>query len=198
VIPVTPAPEPLVFDQEVRRPGLKWLKERGIAPDQPPPDPAALPACWQNVSRELWNAYSGVCAYLCIYFEWPLGAHSTDHFVAKSRDAGLAYEWSNYRLSCLGANRRKNRFDEILDPFEIEPDTFELNLLSGEIKPNPAKPGDTPQRAQKTIARLRLGDAEMNEMRARHYEEYLKGVPADHLRRHSPFVWYEAQRQGLL
>lgn len=49
--------------------------------------------------------------------KWPLGSHSTDHFIAKSSNTGQAYEWSNYRLSCLGANRSKNRFDDVLDPF---------------------------------------------------------------------------------
>ena len=109
------------------------------------------------------------------------------------------FEYTNYRLSCLGANRNKNRFDDILDPFEIEPDTFVLNLSSGSIKPNPCKPGDTRRRAQETITRLGLDDAETNEMRARHFDEYQRNdVSGAHLKRQSPFVWYEAQRQNLL
>jgi hypothetical protein len=36
-------------------------------------------------------------------------------------------------------------------------------------------------------------------MRARHYREYReKHWSVDYLRRHSPFVWHEAERQGLL
>ena len=199
MIRVTCAPALDVFDESVRQPGLTWLRSNKIDPELPPPDPGALPAYWQAVSKELWDAYEGVCAYLAIYFEWPLGAHSTDHFVAKSRAAGLAYEWSNYRLSCLGANRRKNRFDDILDPFELEPDTFELNLLSGEIRSNPAKSSATTERAQATIDRLRLNGPEEKRMRARHYREYLQhDVSEAYLKRHSPFVWYEARRQNLL
>jgi len=151
------------------------------------------------MSRELWEAYSGICAYLCVYFEWRLGAHSTDHFVAKSRNAGLAYEWSNYRLSCLGANRNKNRFDDILDPFDIEPDTFVLNLVSGAVKPNPRKPEHIRERARATINRLRLDEPEANEMRARNFQEYMENhVSSEHLNGHSPFVWHEARRQDLL
>jgi uncharacterized protein (TIGR02646 family) len=199
VIPVAPADEPGPFDSEVRQPGLQWLQTQGVATDQPPPDPAALPPYWRRMSRELWGSYAGVCAYLCIYFEWSLGAHSTDHFIAKSRHAGRAYEWANYRLSCLGANRNKNRFDDILDPFGIAAETFVLNLLSGEIKPNPDSLESVQQSAQQTIDRLKLDDPETNNMRARHYEDYRRGdVSGSHLRRHSPFVWYEAQRQGLL
>lgn len=199
MIPVTPAKEPDVFNAGARQPGQKWLADNGIDASKPPPKPSALPAYWQRASRELWDAYNGVCAYLCIFFDFPLGAHSTEHFVAKSRMAGLAYEWSNYRLSCLGANRRKNRFDDVLDPFEIEPDTFVLNLASGEIKPNSDKPPHIQKKAQTTIERLGLDDPEMNNMRARHYEDLLRDdISATYLQSHSPFVWYEAQKQGLL
>jgi hypothetical protein len=40
---------------------------------------------------------------------------------------------------------------------------------------------------------------EANKMRASHFEDYLRGnVSAGYLERHSPLVWYEARRQGLL
>jgi len=198
MIPVTPQPEPNDFDALVRQPGLQWLNEKGIPLDQAPPDPAALPTYWRRAQKKLWKEYQGVCAYLCIYFEWPLGAQSTDHFIAKSSNAGQAYEWANYRLSCLGMNRTKNRFDDILDPFEIKVDTFMLNLASGEIKPNPGLSLVMRVRANKTIERLRLNDPETNRMRAEHYSEYLNGVPEWKLKKDSPFVWYEANRQGLL
>lgn len=198
MIPVTPQPEPADFDTRVRQPGLKWLKETRIPLNQAPPDPGALPPYWRRAQKKLWQTYQGVCSYLCIYFEWPLGSQSTDHFIAKSKNAGQAYEWANYRLSCLGMNRNKNRFDDILDPFEIEPDTFVLNLASGEIKPNPGLPPGMKVRADKTIKRLRLNDPETNRMRAEHYSEYLHGVPEWKLKKDSPFVWYEADRQGLL
>lgn len=199
MIPVAKAREPSHFHRKVRLPGLKWLQANAIVANGPPPAPAKLPPYWQKTSKQLWEAYAGVCAYLSVYFEWPLGASSTDHFVAKSRDAGAAYEWLNYRLACLGANRNKNRFDDILDPFEIEPDTFLLNLASGKIKPNPRKRGDIPKRAKETIERLHLDDPETNAMRAAHYEDFLKGdINGSYLQKHSPFVWYEAQRQGLL
>lgn len=126
------------------------------------------------------------------------GAQSTDHFIAKSRSAGQAYEWVNYRLSCLGMNRNKNRFDDILDPFEVESGTFVLNLASGEIKPNQELPPGMRERAKKTIKRLRLDDPETNRMRAEYYSEYLNGVPEWKLKKDSPFIWFEANRQGLL
>ncbi len=140
MIPVTPQPEPAGFDKEVRKPGLAWLRKRRIKSAEQPPDASRLPPHWRKIQKPLWDAYQGTCAYLCIYFEWPLGASSVDHFVAKSKNAGQAYEWLNYRLSCLGMNRNKNRFDDILDPFEIQPNALVLNLATGEIKPNPDAP----------------------------------------------------------
>src|SRR5690554_6264660 len=159
MIPVIPQPEPALFDKKVRQPGLAWLAKNDLDPKQPPPDPSKLPAYWSKTNEDLWRAYSGVCAYLSIYFEWVTGASSTDHFIAKSSDAGQAYEWGNYRLSCLGANRNKNKFDDVLDPFLIKPETFELNLANGQIQPGPLLSEDEKQAAQKTIDRLHLDSA---------------------------------------
>ena len=199
MIPVVPKQEPADFDARVRKPGQQWLTDNNIILSAPPPDPSALPPHWRNTQKSLWDTYDGVCAYLCIYFEWALGASSTDHFVAKSKNAGQVYEWANYRLSCLGMNRNKNRFDDILDPFQIEPQTFVLNLVSGEIKPSPLLPLGIAAQAEDTIKRLKLDDPEINEMRAKHFSNCLsKDVSESYLARHSPFVWYEAKRQGLL
>jgi uncharacterized protein (TIGR02646 family) len=199
MIPVPPKAEPADFDRKVRKPGQKWLRDNNIVPGAPPPDASKLPPYWRETQKTLWNAYDRVCAYLCIYFDWPLGAGSTDHFVAKSKDAGQAYEWTNYRLSCLGMNRQKNRFDDILDPFQIQHETFVLNLVSGEIGLGPRLSPTLVAQAEDTIKRLKLDDPETNDMRAKHFADYLsEQVTESYLARHSPFVWYEARRQGLL
>ena len=44
VIPVDMQPEPEDFDLEVRKPGLKWLAERGIPVSGPVPSGEALPS----------------------------------------------------------------------------------------------------------------------------------------------------------
>lgn len=108
MIPVILQPEPEDFHMKVRQKGHDWLAKHGILLDQVPPKASDLPNYWVASNKALWDAYSGVCAYLAIYFEWSLGAASTDHFIAKSQNAGAAYEWANYRLSCLGANNKKN------------------------------------------------------------------------------------------
>ncbi len=198
MIPVTLQPEPADFDERVRQKGHAWLTEAGIALNSAPPKATDLPAYWSHSNKLLWETYSGVCAYLAIYFEWLTGASSTDHFVAKSKHAGDAYEWDNYRLSCLGANRNKNKFDDVLDPIGLPADTFVLNLASGEISPNSLLDAAQKQLARKTIKRLKLDSPDHNAMRAKHFSRYVRGKDAQALQELSPFVWYEAQRQGLL
>lgn len=198
MIPVELQPEPPDFDENVRQRGRSWLANHGVESDAPPPDPAALPAYWQPFNRQLWAAYDGVCAYLAIHFEWCLGAASTDHFVAKSRDAGDAYEWHNYRLSCLAANRNKGRFDDILDPIGLEPSTFVPELATGRIRANPSLDDELRIEAERTIARLKLDSPEHNEMRAKRFARYVEGRDEQTLRDWSPFVWHEARRQNLL
>ena len=198
MIPVTLRPEPTDFNTEVRQKGRAWLAGHGIPLDAPPPRAADLPNYWSHSNKQLWEAYLGVCAYLAIYFEWVSGASSTDHFIAKTRNAGDAYEWNNYRLSCLGANRNKGQFDDVLDPIGLPADTFVLNLASGEIRPNPELDAEQKKLARKTIQRLKLDSPDHRAMRAKHFFRYLRGKDEQTLKDLSPFVWYEAQRQGLL
>lgn len=198
MIPVTLQAEPANFDADVRQPGIAWLKENGLSLNSPPPAKTKFKPCWQACTEQLWETYSGTCAYLAIFFEFATGAASTDHFVAKSKDAGQAYEWNNYRLSALGPNRNKNKFDDVLDPIGLPADTFELNLSNGKISPSKALSPQAKSDALKTIRRLKLDSPINRKMRARHYSNYLRNNDEIGLKTLSPFVWYEAQRQGLL
>lgn len=198
MIPVALQPEPGDFDINVRQPGLAWLAANGVAVPGPLPKKLTIPAYWSHSNKALWTSYGGTCAYLAIYFEWVTGAASTDHFVAKSRDAGQAYEWANYRLSCLGPNRNKNKFDDVLDPVGMMAGTFELNLVSGEIRPGKGLNKAQAALATKTIRRLKLNSPDHNQMRQQHYARYLRHRHVQTLKELSPFVWYEADRQGLL
>lgn len=198
MIPVQLQPEPAGFDVNVRQKGQGWLIDHGFALCSSAPPKTKLPACWSWSNELLWEAYSGTCAYLAIYFEWPTGASSTDHFFPKSKHVGLAYEWDNYRLSCLGPNRNKNKYLDVLDPVGLAPNTFVLNLSSGQIRPNPSLTDFTRTTALRTIKRLKLNSAKHKAMRARHFTEYIAHGHQQTLKKYSPFVWYEANRQGLL
>lgn len=96
-------------------------------------------------------------------------------------------------------NSRKREYDDVLDPFEVEDGWFHLEPVSGRVFPNPQLPDEQQQAVQATVKRLGLDEPGNREMRARHYQEYREGFyTADFLRKRSPFVWMEANRQGLL
>ena len=191
MIHVDPQPEPPDFDEKVRKPGLKFLK------DNPDCSVTELKAYWRNVLPELWEEYHGICAYLAIFFEKSTGASSVDHFVPKYKNRKLAYEWRNYRLSCLGANVKKHT-SEVLDPFKLEENAFVINFSDGSIRPNRDKAQDYQILCQKTIDILSLNDSSNKKMRKGHFDDYRKKhVSLDYLRRKSPFVYSEIVRQGL-
>ncbi|MBS1911237.1 MAG: hypothetical protein JST22_04565 [Bacteroidetes bacterium] len=199
MIHVEEQPEPKHFDAKVRAKGLKHLKSRKIALAKPLPPKTEINSYWRDCLDDLYRSYNGVCAYLCVYFERAIGAGSVDHFIAKSTLAGEAYEWSNFRLACSTMNSRKRAYDDVLDPFEIGNGWFRLELVSGAIYPNPGLPKDRHSSVQRTIDRLGLDDPGNREMRARHFQLYLDEMyKPEYLRTISPFVWMEAQRQGLL
>ncbi|MBF0582894.1 MAG: hypothetical protein HQL80_01520 [Magnetococcales bacterium] len=199
MIPVSPQPEPAQFDSDVRQKGLAHLVNKGLALDQPLPRGTKIESYWRACLGDLYTSYQGTCAYLAVYFERGTGAASVDHFVAKSQQAELAYEWSNFRLACTAMNTKKNRYDDVLDPFTLETNWFHLELLTGRIFPNPELlPTDISQ-VQNTINRLGLNDPMHKEMRTRHFQGYIQeDFTNGYLKSISPFVWLEAHRQGLL
>lgn len=199
MIPVSAQPEPASFDANVRQKGLAYLKRKGLDPSMPLPPKTTLKAYWRNCLDDLHDSYQGICAYLCVFIERVTGGCSVDHFIAKSTRADLAYEWSNYRLACSIMNSRKLDYDDVLDPFTVGKDWFRLEFVSGSIYPNPDLTTEQRLAVQGTIERLGLDDAGNREMRARHYQGYREDhYDASHLKKQSPFVWQEAERQGLL
>jgi hypothetical protein len=196
---VTPQPEPADFDAKVRQKGLSYLMKQGIRLDQPLPTGTKITPYWRECLPELYDRYYGICAYLAIHFERITGAGSVDHFVAKSVRADLAYEWQNYRLACSRMNSRKSNYSDVLDPFEIENGYFRIEFVSGRIYPNPELDGVVQAQVTATIERLGLDDEGCREVRARIFADYTDGkYTSEFLKERSPFVWYEANRQGLL
>lgn len=202
VIPVDRQPEPADFNDKVRKPGADWLAANGIPARSPLPPGKTLPSYWTRALEQLGAAYSNVCCYFAVRIDTVTGDLTTDHFIPKSKDPGSAYEWTNLRLACLPANRRKREYDDVLDPIGLRPETFYLNLADGAIRPNPGLDQALKQRARSTIRRLKLDDAGLRRRRVADYSGYLRNGGDDHakadLRRASPFVWCEAARQGLL
>ena len=80
----------------------------------------------------------------------------------------------------------------------LQENTFFINFSSGEVYSNPALAPDIRTAAEKSIRRLRLNALEYCKMRVSHYEYYQNGdCSLVYLRRNSPFVCMEIERQGL-
>jgi hypothetical protein len=210
MIKVNEAPEPPIFHVAVRQPGLRAIAE--MVGEEPVPPRAKgrkykkiadsrdkipagrLPSLWTKALDDLMAAYDRICAYSCFRIHPVTGSRSVDHMAAKSRAWDQVYEWKNYRLASSLLNARKREFGDVLDPFLIEDDWFELELVGFQVKP--AKHLDQPTRnqVQATIDRLGLNDFRTS--RERDAENYWKGVPFSVLMEESPFVARELRRQG--
>jgi len=213
VIKVQLADEPPDFDTLVRQPGLRAIAE--LAGEQSgkrrgrPRKPAAtsrngippekFPPYWTKVLDELMTAYHEVCAYSCFRIHRVTGSASVDHFAAKSRAWDRVYEWSNYRLCCGRMNARKREFSDVLDPFEVGDDWFQLELVGFQVLPNPNLSPLQRAAIEETIGRLNLNDHDCRHGRQERAEQYWRQeVSLRILTREAPFVARELMRQGKL
>ncbi|EYF03413.1 hypothetical protein [Chondromyces apiculatus] len=196
MIPVARAPKPKSFDEKVRRPGLcaiaemlgktppckrTWGRPRKklkVAKGHPPLRERDIPAkkfptYWTRVLDELMAGYHEVCAYSCFRIHPVTGGRSADHFAPKSRSWRKVYQWANYRLCCTRLNARKKDFSNVLDPFEIQPGWFQLELAYCQVIPDPSLAKEIRDQIQDTIDRLGLN--EFWEDRLKDAERYWSG-----------------------
>ena len=208
MIRVQQAKEPTSFNRRVRVPGLSAIAEmvgkgkpRGAGgrfkkPEDIPSD--EFPTYWTRTLDDLMEAYHRICAYSCFRVHEVTGARSVDHFAAKSREWDKVYEWSNYRLACSRLNSRKNKFDDVLDPFEIGDDWFQLELVGFQVIPAKHLDDDVRDQVEKTIVRMKLNHFIFRRERARDAEKYWERDSLQTLEEESPFVARELRRQGRL
>lgn len=195
---------PVDFKATVATPGARWLRKQSWYQETTPtaeqavPKGTFFPPYWRKALPALHDAYHGICAYLGIYIDRAIGAASVDHFKPKTHFPGLAYTWSNYRLSSLSRNRRKGVHFDIIDPCEIAGDWFVVEPDNGALAPNPDLPQEMKDRVRKTIDELGLDEEDCRKMRLHFLAHYLKGdVSAHYLEQYAPYLWHEVQRQNL-
>jgi len=213
MIKVVPAPEPSGFDARVRQPGLSAIDELiGRPPRITRPGPRrkriarqrrripsdAFPPYWREIIPELRHAYHGRCAYLATFIEPGTGLSTVDHFVPRSKDWRLVYEWSNFRLCAAVINGTKQD-RALLDPFEVEEGWFALEFVSFQVVVGPKAP---PQRLAEIKASIRdsgLNARECCELRQQYVTDYEQGqIQLPYLERRAPFVAAEMRRAGRL
>lgn len=216
MIRVIASREPDNFDEEVRQPGRLALAELcGLEPKRPrkagkpfEPLPNAkrpddipthrLPTYWTRALPQLMQAYHEVCAYSCSRIHGITGARTVDHFIPRKDDRKLAYEWSNFRLSCAKMNAKKGTH-RVIDPFDPIDGWFELELVFFQMKPGTGLDDGKRAEVLRTIKKLDLKNQSLLDTRAIHAEGYWQGhYSFEHLVRESPFVARELRRLGRL
>ena len=191
MIPVARAEEPETFDARVRRPGRIALARSVVAGVG-----ADLRPLWREALPDLMAAYDQVCAYSCFRIHPTTGAGSVDHFIPKSVNKALAYEWCNYRLACARMNARKGAATDVLDPFEVQDGWFALELVGFQVVVGAGIAPDIAAQVTRSIERLDLNADVCCDTREEYATSYWgEAIDWNHLRRNAPFVAFELERQ---
>lgn len=124
---------------------------------------------------------------------------SVDHFVPKTINPALAYEWSNYRLASGRVNSCKGNQTNILDPFKVSNEWFEIDIPSCLLRAKRDLPHDLRASINSTISSLRLNtDDYYVQERCNILIDYAKKeITFNFLKRRYPFLAKEVERQGL-
>lgn len=183
MIRVLRKPEPKSFDEKVRKPGQRLLKElRGdpTAPKRRGPkrasvariEPRMLKAYWTACLDDLAEAFGHVCAYCCIRVDPQTGDRTVDHFKPKRNHPDDAYEWDNFRFASGTMNSRKERAAQVCDAFAIEDGWFELNLITFGLRASPALPPAERKLVEETIRALRLDEDALRKRRETAWKKF--------------------------
>ncbi len=179
-------PQPQKFEEQARRPGLKWLR------DNPPPKRPR--DYWSRFKPQLADGFWNLCGYSCMYE--PVG--TVDHFLSCKHERRLAYEWSNYRFSASWINSSKQNVDSgVLDPLEVEDGWFEIHLPSLQLVLTDRVPEALKSKAQFTIERLHLiDDMRVIRQREQWYQLYCEGkLNLECLRKCAPLIATAVEKQ---
>ena len=180
MIPVERKPEPLDFDERVRKPGRRWIEKH---PTGKPP------SYWRRAMRHLREAFHDRCAYTAMWLSAP---GTADHFVSQDEDRSLIFEWTNLRYAAGWINSRKSalRAAEVLDPHEVGDGWFEIVLPSCELVMTERCPPEYRARAVTMLERLGLGRGEdVVDYRQEWYQMYEGGdITLDLLERKAPLI----------
>jgi hypothetical protein len=161
-----PVPEPPEFDQNARQKGNAWLSRNVDSAKR-------LPDYWSTFKPALADGFGGLCGYTAMYE--PVG--TVDHYLSRKQRRDMIYEWSNYRFASGWINSSKQELDtQVLDPFEVEDDWFELQLPDLQLVLTDRVPPEIYERAAFTLERLHLRDDErVIRQRRAWYELFLEG-----------------------
>lgn len=196
MIPVKVQPRPETFAQKVEGPGQRFLAKN----PHPQGSEWKHHDYWKRAEKELYKAYSGICAYSCTWISRVTGGKTIEHFKPKSKYPQDAYKWENYRLVCLLLNARKGDFEDVLDPFTLLDGWFVIDFPSLMIFPGDHLSPTEAEQVNQTVKRLRLNeDEDCIGDREKWLQEYVTGeISFSHLEKKAPFLALELKRQELV
>lgn len=192
MIRIQPKPEYAEFEDQVRGPGQKFL---AVNPNPTSKDFKSH-NYWSKAAKQLLSVYGGNCAYTSLRM---VDGATVDHFRPKVAYPHLAYEWDNYRLARAKINNRKGDLENVLDPFEVEPGWFHLNLPSCLIIPADGLPRPIRLSINQTINILQLNNDDLLVQERCDLLVDLADelITLGFLDRHYPFLSHEVRRQGV-
>lgn len=191
MLKVDPVRASVSFYKQVTVPGRRYLREHPEARGK------LLPNLWNACRNDVYRAYHGICAYLAVYLVEAAG-YEVDHYIPKSRNAQLAFQWSNLRLSSSHANKKKWAH-HVCDPFTLPVGAFEINFLTGRILVSRRLPKELRIDLSNTIRILDLNSQAARATRFQPYAKYKRGsLDVETLTNWYPFAAFEMMRQGRL
>jgi len=169
-------PEPPDFEQEVRQKGKDWLVKN--------PDKTSPRNLWSPFRKHLAAGFQNLCGYSAM-FE-PIG--TVDHYISCHQDRAKAYDWDNYRFASAWINSSKKADDRILDPFGVQDEWFEVELLTFSLVPQIEKiPTSEIEKVKQT--QRKLNNEVIVRQRREWYRTYADGeISLDGLEKKAPLV----------
>lgn len=183
MIRVARHPPPVHFEREVREPGLRWLENPNNRSKSRPSN------FWKHCRDDLERQFESRCGYAATWS--PSG--QTDHFVSWSRckrcnEHHRAYEWENLRWIAPELNSLKSDH-EILDPFEVQDEWFEIHLPSLRLRMTDAVPLEHRELAATTLRVLKLESGPLvRKWRQEELRLFASGTSLSEIMRRTPLL----------
>ena len=195
--------EPATFDTNVRQKGNAFVNGRAALT---PEEWKSGEKIWQSALDDMMLLYDHCCCYSCINLK-KFDGRSVDHFISRKADITQAYEWHNFRLCSVKANRNKG-VHAVIDPFLVQLGMFEIDFSVDTVSNRPlvtivcgTNYVGSPEEPliRDSIKYLKLNEEEHYlDNRRGFFESYLDGaIRIDLLTDMFPFLGAEITRQGL-
>ncbi len=163
---------------KVRLPGSAFIAKHSLTANNVPKY-FRWARYWRHIVADLKSNFGDRCGYCAM---WIPGPGEVDHYISKTAQPKLAYEWKNFRFADAPMNKRKAKHDgKVLDPYVVKDNWFEVDIFTGKISPTKSVPRRYRQQAEDTIRLLRLNDRTYKNSRLKHIAGYEAAPSADAL-----------------